>query len=68
MWLIITPECISKAMDNLCVVAVIGVLNVLQIWLHVPMENPAVAAAYYHSNEEEFRKLRGGTEVNTWEW
>jgi len=32
------------------------------------MENPAVAAAYYQSNEEEFRKLHGGTEVNTWEW
>ncbi|PNF42601.1 Protein arginine N-methyltransferase 5 [Cryptotermes secundus] len=39
-----------------------------QIWLHLPMESPAIAASYYHSDEEDFRRLHGGSEMNTWEW
>jgi hypothetical protein len=30
------------------------------------MESPAVAASYYHTNEEELRKLQG--DINTWGW
>ena len=41
---------------------------VLQVWLHLPMENPAMAAAYYYENGEEFKQLNGSGEMNTWEW
>ncbi|KAJ9601448.1 hypothetical protein L9F63_000396, partial [Diploptera punctata] len=39
-----------------------------QVWLHLPMESPAVAAAYNYENEEELKELNGGREQNTWEW
>jgi hypothetical protein len=32
------------------------------------MESPAIAASYYHNDEEELRRLQGGSEMNTWEW
>jgi hypothetical protein len=32
------------------------------------MESPAVAASYYHANEEELEKLQGDAEINTWGW
>ncbi|PSN42874.1 Protein arginine N-methyltransferase 5 [Blattella germanica] len=39
-----------------------------QIWLHLPIENPVVAASCYRSDEDHLQKLKEGKELDTWEW
>ncbi|XP_049813018.1 protein arginine N-methyltransferase 5 isoform X1 [Schistocerca nitens] len=39
-----------------------------QVWVHLPMESPSVAASYCRSDPEEFEQNNECEEANTWDW